>query len=212
MKPRFLSLEGTEGCGKSTQILRLKERLEKAGFKVVLTREPGGTPLGETLRELIKHSPEGRDIVPQAELLLFAASRAQLARRVIAPALESGAWVISDRYFDSSWVYQGIARRLSPDTVDAINRFAVGSAIPGLTLILDISLEESRRRLQHRARPVGQVDHLEAQPQEFFERVREGYLQLAQKESERVQLISAEQSPEAVEAAIWEKVKNAFQL
>ena len=129
----FISFEGSEGCGKTTQIQRLAARLEAAGQPVLLTREPGGTPLGETIRYLLKYAEEGRDMVPEAELLLFAASRAQLMRRVIEPALQAGQWVIADRFLDSTTVYQGVARRLNPEAVCFINEFAVGERRPNMT-------------------------------------------------------------------------------
>src|ERR1700678_3166917 len=121
----FITFEGSEGCGKTTQIHRLAARLKNAGIPILLTREPGGTPLGETIRNLLKFADEGRDLTPESELLLFAASRAQLMRRVIEPALESGTWVIADRFMDSTTVYQGVARRLNSDAVRFINDFAV---------------------------------------------------------------------------------------
>jgi dTMP kinase len=213
MKPLFISLEGSEACGKSTQIERLKTRLERFGQRVLVTREPGGTALGEALRYLLKHAPEGRGMVPEAELLLFAASRAQLCREVIAPALKEGLWVVSDRFADSTTVYQGIARKLSAQDVASINDFAIGEVRPTLTLVLDLDQEVSRRRLSRRARPVNQPeDRMEAQPAEFFERVREGYKALAEAEPERVRLIDASGSADEVEQLIWSLVCNVFSL
>src|SRR6202453_5126173 len=115
---RFISLEGGEAVGKSTQIERLSERLRSLGHKVVVTREPGGTPLGESIRHLLKHAEEGHGMASETELLLFVASRAELVRKVIVPALESGAWVLSDRFGDSAVVYQGIARNLGAEVVE----------------------------------------------------------------------------------------------
>lgn len=200
----FITFEGSEGCGKTTQLQRLAGRLEKAGQPVLLTREPGGTPLGESIRHLLKFADEGKDMTPEAELLLFAASRAQLVRRVIEPALEAGRWVIADRFMDSTTVYQGVARRLDYDAVAVINEFAVGERRPDLTFVLDVAPEETRRRLLRRPRPVGAPDRMEQMPPEFYEAVREGYLTLARDEPERFRVIQAGRSVEAVEEEVWE--------
>src|SRR5471032_2533447 len=132
---RFISLEGGEAVGKSTQIERLAARLEKLGHKVLVTREPGGTPLGESIRHLLKHAPEGRGMTPETELLLFLASRAELVRKIIMPALDRGDWVLSDRFLDSTTVYQGAGRELPTEIVERLNAFAVGTVVPGLTLV-----------------------------------------------------------------------------
>jgi dTMP kinase len=211
-RTRFITLEGSEGCGKSTQLGRLQTRLQKLGHRVVATREPGGTSLGETLRFLLKHAKEGHGMCPETELLMFAASRAQLSRTIIRPALELGGWVLCDRYGDSTTVYQGVARGLETSDVEAINKFAMGTQRPGLTIILDLSLEEAMRRLLRRPRPLGDHDRIENQPPDFFGRVRSGYLALAEKEPERVKLIHADAAPDEVEQQVWNLVKDAFSL
>jgi len=202
----FITFEGSEGCGKTTQIQRLAGRLENMGLPVLVTREPGGTPLGESIRHLLKFAEEGKDMTPEAELLLFAASRAQLARRVIAPALDAGSWVIADRFMDSTTVYQGVARRLDHEAVGFINDFAVGERRPDLTFVLDVEPEETRRRLLRRTRPVGAPDRMEQMPPEFYDAVREGYLTLARDEPERFRVIQAGRGVEAVEEEIWQHV------
>jgi dTMP kinase len=204
----FITFEGSEGCGKTTQIQRLAARLEEAGQPVLLTREPGGTPLGECIRHLLKHAEEGKDMTPETELLLFAASRAQLVRRVIAPALEAGQWVIADRFMDSTTVYQGVARRLDHEAVRFINDFAVGERRPDLTLVLDMDPGEGHRRLLRRPRPVGQPDRMEQMPPAFYEAVRDGYLALARDEPERFRVIQAGRNFEAVEEEVWEHVRG----
>ena len=204
----FITFEGSEGCGKTTQIQRLAARLEKSGQQVLLTREPGGTPLGESIRHLLKFSEEGKDMTAEAELLLFAASRAQLVRRVIEPALEAGSWVIADRFMDSTTVYQGVARRLDYEAVRLINDFAVGERRPDLTFVLDVDHEETRRRLLRRPRPLGGPDRMEQMPPEFYEAVRDGYLMLAREEPERFRVIQAGRSVESVEEEVWEHVKG----
>ena len=197
---RFISFEGSEGCGKSTQIARLRTRLEAAGTEVLLTREPGGTPAGEKIRDLLQHDEAGEGLTPEAELLLFAASRAQLVRDVIAPCLERGTWVLADRFLDSTTVYQGVGRGLNRDSVAAINQFAVGETLPDRTLLLDLSVEEGRRRIG--ARENGAADRMEREPDSFFEKVRAGYLELAANEPGRFAVIDAALAEDAVELEI----------
>jgi dTMP kinase len=204
----FITFEGSEGCGKTTQIQRLAARLEKTGLPVLLTREPGGTPLGESIRHLLKFAEEGKDMTPEAELLLFAASRAQLVRRVIEPALDAGSWVIADRFMDSTTVYQGVARRLDFEVVRIINDFAVGDRRPDLTFVLDVDAAETRLRLLRRPRPLGAPDRMEQMPPAFYEAVREGYLTLARDEPERFRVIHAGRSAEVVEEEVWEHVSG----
>ena len=155
----FVSFEGSEGCGKSTQIRLLVESLLAAGNTPVVVREPGGTPIGETIRHLLQHSVEGRAMKPETELLLFAASRAQLVRQEILPALQAGRIVISDRFLDSTTVYQGVARNIAPEIVESINRFAAGPRLPGYYLPARYGfgrgLREAGQPLQGKARPHG---------------------------------------------------------
>ena len=134
----FITFEGTEGCGKSTQINALAARLQDQGQQVLQTREPGGTPLGEAVRNLLQHDEAGADMSPEAELLLFTASRAQLTRERILPAIAKGEIVLCDRFMDSTTVYQGVARQINTQAVATINRFAVGEARPDLTILIDL--------------------------------------------------------------------------
>src|SRR5690242_5673657 len=134
----FISFEGSEGCGKSTQVRRLTARLEKTAIPFLITREPGGTPIGESIRELLQFAPQSAGMTPETELLLFEASRAQLVREVIKPALERGECVIADRFLDSTTVYQGVARHLDKKIVRQLNAFAVGDCIPDITFLLDV--------------------------------------------------------------------------
>jgi dTMP kinase len=212
--PRFISLEGGEAVGKSTQITRLAERLAKLGHKTIVTREPGGTPLGESIRHLLKHSPEGRGMTPQAELLLFLASRAELVRKVIMPALDQGVWILCDRFLDSTTVYQGAGRQLPADIVERVNAFAVGDYLPGLTLVLDLEPREARRRQQHRTKPPGEgiFDRMEAEPTDFFDRVRQGYLDLAKAHPQRVKIVSAAGAIDQTADAVWKEVAGTFKL
>ena len=202
MSPGFLlSFEGSEGCGKSTQIALLRTRLEAAGRSVVVLREPGGTELGESIRHLLQHAKEGAAMTPETELLLFAASRAQLVREKIRPLLEAGSFVILDRFLDSTTVYQGIARGLPLESVRAINHFAIGGTLPQLTLVLDMDSATARQRIHQTGR---ELDRIESQPQSFFEKVRQGYLEVAHAEPARVKIIDASVTPEAVHENIWQ--------
>lgn len=209
---RFISFEGSEGCGKSTQIALLKNRLEALHQAVILTREPGGTPLGEAVRDLLKHSPAGIGMCAEAELLLFSASRAELARKVIAPALTRGDWVLSDRYDDSTTVYQGLARGLGTEAVRTINTFARSATQPTLTLVLDLPLRESRQRMENRRQTSKVPDRMEEFPEEFYQQVESGYRELAQREPARVRLIDATGTIEEVSARIWQEVSHVFSL
>jgi dTMP kinase len=197
----LLSFEGSEGCGKSTQISLLRTRLEAAGRSVVVLREPGGTELGESIRHLLQHAKEGAAMTPETELLLFAASRAQLVREKIRPLLEAGTFVILDRFLDSTTVYQGIARGLPLESVRAINHFAIGGTLPQLTLVLDMDSATAWQRIHQSGR---ELDRMESQPQSFFEKVRQGYLEVAQAEPSRVKIIDASATPEVVHESIWQ--------
>ena len=199
----FITFEGSEGCGKSTQVKRLAARLEAAGTSVLLTREPGGTPIGEKIRHLLQFAPEGVAMRPETEVLLFEASRSQLVREVIEPALEAGQVVIADRFFDSTTVYQGAARKLDRETVERLNHFAVGDCRPAITFILDVDVTTARARMMRRVRPVDAPDRMEQEPVEFYERVCAAYRDLAAREPERVRLIDGGRSADAVESEIW---------
>ncbi len=195
----LLSFEGSEGCGKSTQIALLSAHLEAHGQTVAVMREPGGTAIGEKIRHLLQHSKEGETLTPEAELLLFAASRAQLVREKVRPLLEAGVFVILDRFLDSTTVYQGIARGLPLTSVQAINAFAVGGTLPHLTVLLDLDTETAWSRIHATGR---ELDRMESQPRAFFEKVRQGYLQQAKAEPERIVIVDAGRSPEAIHASL----------
>src|SRR5438552_5574595 len=144
----FITFEGSEGCGKSTQVKMLATRLQATGIPFLITREPGGTPIGESIRELLQFAPQGAGMTPETELLLFEASRAQLVREVIKPAFEAGSCVISDRFFDSTTVYQGAARKLDKKIVRQLNAFAVGDCVPDITFLLDVDLQTAHARMK----------------------------------------------------------------
>lgn len=203
---QLISFEGSEGSGKSTQIARLAARLQKSGREVVTTREPGGTEIGEQIRNIIVHNSKGDEMCAETELLLFTAARAQVVREVIAPALVRGAVVLSDRYLDSSTVYQGIGRNLAADPVSQINRFAVGNVMPDLTLVIDVPTEIGLARIRQRASDL--PDRMERENIDFYKKIREGYLLLAQGMPDRVVVIEGTQSEDAIEKKIWAIVKE----
>jgi dTMP kinase len=204
----FITFEGTEGCGKSTQVRRLAARLESLGNPFIHTREPGGTAIGETVRELLQFAPHGKGMFAETELLLFEASRSQLVREIIKPALDIGICVISDRFFDSTTAYQGAARQLSAPMVDQLNGFAVGDCVPDLTIVLDVDARTAQTRLKRPRRP----DRMEQEPAEFYERVRKAYRELAKREPNRVKLVDGTKSEDEIESTIWELVKSRFPI
>jgi len=203
----LITFEGSEGCGKSTQVKRLASRLEKWGIAAAPFREPGGTAIGEAIRHLLQHSEENHAMTPETELLLFEASRSQLVREKIQPALQRGEWVICDRFFDSTTVYQGAARHLERGLVKKLNAFAIGDCIPDLTFVLDIDRAIAQSRLGNREKI---RDRMEDESDEFHQRVIRAYRQLAKDEPKRVVLIDGRSSVDAVEQQIWNALAQRF--
>lgn len=203
---KLISFEGSEGSGKTTQIARLAAHLQKAGREVVTVREPGGTEIGEQIRNIIVHNSKGDEMCAETELLLFAAARAQLVREVIAPSLLRGAVVLSDRFLDSSTVYQGIARNLAADPVAQINRFAVGDVMPDVTIVIDVPPEVSLARVKQRASDL--PDRMERENIDFYKKVRDGYLVLAKGMSERFIVVDGTKSEDAIEKKIWTEIQS----
>ena len=207
MKGRFITFEGTEGSGKTTQMELLAARLQARGCSVRLLREPGGTAIGEEIRHTLKHSPHNGAMTPETELLLMLASRAQLVREVIRPALAAGQTVLCDRYYDSTIAYQGYGRGLDLGCIRALLDFAVGETRPDLTLLLAVPLAVSEaRRCQRQSQAVAVRDRLEEAGRAFFERVERGYEAIAAAEPRRVARIDATAPLAAVGAAIWAAV------
>jgi dTMP kinase len=202
----FITFEGSEGSGKSTQVRRLAARLQQSGVPHLVTREPGGTPIGETIRELLQFASHNADMTAETELLLFEASRGQLVREIIKPALERGMCVIADRFFDSTTVYQGAARRLDRAMVDHLNAFAVGDCVPDVTFVLDIDAANAKSRMQKPRRP----DRMEQEPEEFYQRVRQAYRELAAHEPNRIVLVDGSRSADEIEKEIWRLVSSRF--
>ena len=200
----FITFEGGEGFGKSTQAKKLGERLKAEGLEVMQTQEPGGTGLGENISELLKWN-EGDAICPLAEVMLFNASRAELVTRVLKPALASGTIVVCDRYADSTLVYQGYGRGLSLSTVRAINAFACQGLSPDLTILLDMPVEKGMER-KHGT----QADRFEKEGLDFHRRVCDGYLVLAAAEPQRWLVIDASLPQPQVASLVWDRVKKAI--
>jgi dTMP kinase len=195
VQPRLVTLEGGEGAGKTTVLHALRDALAATGADVVCTREPGGTPLAERIRELLL-DPNHEPASPQAELLLMFASRAQHVRETILPALHRGAWVLCDRFTDSSHAYQGGGRGLDPALISLLEREVVGIR-PGLTLLLDLGVDEGRQRARGRDLV---PDRIERERDEFFERVRAAYLARAAAEPQRIRVLDAARPPAQVAA------------
>lgn len=200
---RFISFEGGEGGGKSTQVGRLADRLRAAGEEVLVTREPGGSPGAEALRALLVTGETDR-WSPTAEALILYAARADHLDRAIRPALERGAWVLSDRFADSTRAYQGAAGAVPPDFISALERQVVGTTWPDLTLVLDLEPELGLARAGRR----GGLEHrFEGKGLAFHQRLRDGFLDIAAREPARVRVVDASVDEEAVAAAVWREVE-----
>ena len=199
----FISVEGIDGVGKSTQLGLLEQYLAAEGRKVLRTLEPGGTDLGQEIRHLLLHRKG--DVSPRSEALLYAADRAHHVATKIKPALERGEVVLTDRYLDSSVAYQGVGRALDADEVRAISMFAVENLLPALTILLDLPAEQARAR---RGQTGQEPDRLEREKVEFFEAVRQAYLEMAAREPERWLVIDASASIAAMQEQIRDRVKQ----
>jgi len=206
----FITFEGTEGCGKSTQVRLLAARLRRVGWSVRELREPGGTALAEEIRHTLKHSAAGGAMTPETELLLMNAARAQLVREVIRPALATGEVVVCDRFFDSTLAYQGWGRQLDLGQVRQIVELAVGPTRPDLTLYLTVAPEVSAaRRRQRPAERPAQTDRFEAENDAFFRRVEAGFRALATEEPNRIVEVDATPGIEVVANAVWAEVEHS---
>lgn len=208
----FITFEGGEGAGKTTQIQSLKEHLEEFGYSVKVTREPGGTPLGEQLREMLMAFHE-EQIAPETELMLFSASRIQHMKRVILPFLNEGGIVLCDRFIDSTTAYQGYGRHLSLKLIDEMNRVAVCDRFPDLTFLLDLDVNLGLNRVHKRYEMAGNAvaDRIEAEALEFHQAVRQGFLEIARKNASRVKVIDANRAAEIIAADLWWEVYHAIE-
>jgi dTMP kinase len=196
---QFITFEGGEGAGKSTQVARLAERLRAGGLATVIAREPGGTPLGEDIRELVlKASPE-----PVTELLLFAAARAEHVAKVIRPALAHGTWVVCDRFIDSTRVYQGLLGGVPTDLIGAVEAYTVAPTFPDLTLVLDLSPEEGLKRTEAR----GELSRFDAKNRDYHQSLRDGFVAIARSEPERCVVIDGARTPNDIADEVWRVVE-----
>jgi dTMP kinase len=206
MRGLFISLEGTEGSGKSTQIRLLEARLLEMGLRVATLREPGGTPIGEEIRHILKHSPANKSMTPETELLLMNASRAQLVREVIEPSLSSGEIVLCDRFYDSTIAYQGYGRGLDLTQAQAMIDFAIGSVKPDITFFLRGPMEVSEARTAAR-KSAGQGtqerDRFEEEERAFYERVERGFEAITAGNPDRIRIIDGTHPVEKVSEEIW---------
>lgn len=210
-KGRLITFEGPEGAGKSTQAAMLIAKLEAYGLEVVYAREPGGTKLGEAIRGVLQYNAAGEAPCPESEVLLFEASRAQLVRQIIRPALERGAWVVCDRFADSTTAYQGFGRGFSVELMETINRFAIGEAVPDMTILLDVNVSLGLQRCAKRQiGKKGPADRIEGESLEFHEKVRRGYLELARRYPERFRKVDAMRYAEPIAEEVWTLVREAF--
>ncbi|MFN4150824.1 MAG: dTMP kinase [Candidatus Sericytochromatia bacterium] len=201
----FITFEGSEGAGKTTQINLLKEHFINKGLDVVTTRQPGGTELGQNIRKLILDPEQNDKPSPLAELFLYMADRGHNVETIIKPALEQGKIVICDRYIDSTIAYQGFGRKIDIQKLDLLNEVATQGLKPEVTFVLDLPVEDGLKRVVKRDK---KLDRIESEKMEFHQKVREGFLYLAQKEPERVKVINAIDTPEKISSDIISHIEN----
>ena len=201
---KFITVEGIDGCGKTTQAEFIIDGLVEAGLSAKLVREPGGDPISESIRKLLLHAEESMS--DRAEALLMIASRAQLTDKVILPQIIDGKWVVADRYADSTLAYQGGGRGLSVNSLDMINEFGTYTLKPDLTFFIDISVDiaNSRMRVER--------DRIEKEGNDFQQRVRDQYLKLSEEDSDRVVVINGDKSIDEIKADIWTHIKEKFKI
>lgn len=199
MRGKLISLEGTEGAGKSTVLRYIQDYFQRAGIPIVLTREPGGTEIAEQIRQILLHSSPAEKMQPETELLLMFAGRMQNLRHSIEPALAAGQWVVSDRFIDASYAYQGGGRGLSDAMINVLDKFIVGDHYPDLTLLLDIPTQQGFARAEKRGTA---KDRIEQEAIDFFDRVRQSYLQRAKQDPARIKIIDASLDIESVQSQV----------
>ena len=210
---KFITLEGGEGTGKTTQAALLAKTLEDAGFPVLLLRSPGGTAVAEQLRNILKTKTPGEDLLPETELLLFGACHSQMCEYAVKPALAAGKWVICDRFFDSTTVYQGYVRGLPLDIVEQINQFACRTIVPDMTILLDIEPELGVRRACGRnGGVIDQNDRFDSEGMAFHKAIRDSFLERAKLFPERFKILSAAGTVEEITNDIKKAVSDEFRL
>lgn len=201
---KFITVEGIDGCGKTTQAEFIIDGLVEAGLSAKLVREPGGDPISESIRKLLLHAEESMS--DRAEALLMIASRAQLTDKVILPQIIDGKWVVADRYADSTLAYQGGGRGLSVNSLDMINEFGTYTLKPDLTFFIDISVDIANSRMRV------EKDRIEKEGNDFQQRVRDQYLKLSEEDSDRVVVINGDKSIDEIKADIWTHMKEKFKI
>jgi len=199
-KGLFITFEGIDGCGKTTQIELLTEQLEKNSQNFIVFREPGGTKIGEKIRHILLDNGN-MAMEAKTELLLYSASRYQLSKQKLIPAIKKGKVVICDRFYDSTTAYQGYGRGLDIDFINSLNKFATDSLVPDLTFFIDISLEERQKRISN-----NQLDRLESEQNHFHEKVREGFLKICENSENRFVKINGEKPVKEIFNKIWENI------
>ncbi len=208
-KGYFITLEGPEGCGKSTQSRKIFQALEKQDYKVIHLREPGATQTGEMIRNILQHRASGEDLSSKTELLLFEAARAQLIENVIKPHIETGGIAICDRFYDSTTAYQGYGRGMNLEIINTINNYVSEKYQPNLTLLLDLPIEKGMERVVQRSE---EKDTFEKEKIDFHKRVRKGYLKIAKSNQNRISLIDATLTIEEVYQQIQKTFKEKLNL
>lgn len=209
MQGKFITVEGVEGVGKSTNLTFIEKHLVSNGNDVIVTREPGGTPLAEAIRAVVLN-PVGEKVPDNAELLLIFAARAVHIENLIRPALAAGQWVLCDRFTDATYAYQGAGRGLSTQAIDDLKQRVQGELEPDLTLLLDAPLETSMQRAADRNHQTGSVDRFEEENRDFFERVRNGYLDLAVRHRNRIRTVDADQPLAEVQKELASVIDSIF--
>jgi dTMP kinase len=205
-KGLFITFEGIDGCGKSTQLANAAKNLLQLGYRVITTREPGGTPIAEKIREILT-DPDHDEMVNECELLLYCAARAQHVREKIIPAVENGTVVLCDRFQEATFAYQGFGRSINMDHLTMLNSYATGGIQPDLTFIIDITVEKSFSRLEKMNKS---KDRLEMNGKEFFTKIRNGYLELALKNPKRVVVIDGDRDIEIIEKQVLEIIEQSY--
>ena len=206
----LISFEGAEGSGKTTQIIEIKQLIDDLGYKSITIREPGSTSIGEKIRHILKSSEDEKIIYPEAELLLFAAARAQLVREVIIPSMRQGNIVLCDRYLDSTVVYQGIAQNIPNHIVKIVNSLAVGEFIPSLSIVYDIPVSSGLARVKNRNK--GCLDRIEQKDVTFHQALRAGYLMLAKASPERFFVVDGTMDRQKITNIVWNEISTRFDL
>lgn len=205
----LISFEGCEGSGKTTQADTLSDRLTAMDYRIVRVREPGGTKTGEIIRGILQHDTSGEAIEPETEALLFAASRAQMVKQVVNPALEAGEIVISDRFVDSAVAYQGYGREMGAELIESVNALAIGDTLPDVTFLFDLDVQSGFRRVQDRNIATGgKSDRIESEDISFHERVKAGYEEIAAKYPDRFIRLDGSLSQDRLAELIWCEIEK----